>query len=204
MYRTLSLFSAPSVFNPWAERDSLDRLERPAALRLQRLQRHFDTPATLLLIGEAAGYQGCHFSGIPFTSERLMLEGLIPRIGCEQRITKRPRPWSEPSATTVWKCLHELGNAERTVLWNAFPWHPHQPGNPHSNRRPTPAELRLGLRPLRAVLGRFTGAKVIAVGRTAALSIKSVLGAEPTCIRHPSMAGANRFRSELRACVNAF
>jgi hypothetical protein len=199
MYRLLAQFDAPQVFNPWADRDPLDRLQNPAALRLRRLRRHFATPAAFLLIGEAAGYQGCHFSGIAFTSERLLLEGSIPRVTCPERATRRVRPWSEPSATTVWKCLHEFGIAERTVLWNAFPWHPHLPGNPYSNRRPSPGELRLGLRPLRAVLKRFSGARVVAVGRIAAQLLGEVLGAEPACVRHPSMAGASRFRSELGA-----
>ncbi len=201
MYRMLEQFSAPHVFNPWADRDALDRLERPPALRLQRLRRHFECDASFLLIGEAAGYQGCHFSGIAFTSERLLLEGLVPRIRCPERISHRQRPWSEPSATTVWKCLHELGIAERTVLWNAFPWHPYRPGEPHSNRCPSRAELQLGRRPLEAVLRRFAGAHVVAVGRLASQALAQVMGREPVCVRHPSMSGARRFRYQLAALV---
>ena len=54
------------------------------------------------------------------------------------RLSTRARPWSEPSATTVWGTLRELGVAEVTLLWNAFPWHPHKPGNLQSNRTPSP------------------------------------------------------------------
>jgi len=201
VYRRLVQFSAPNIFNPWADRDPLDRLERSAALRLARLRQHFDVQAQLLLIGEAAGYQGCHFSGIAFTSERLLLEGIAPRIDCSERLTHRIRPWSEPSATTVWGCLHDFGIAQSTVLWNAFPWHPHQPNDLYTNRRPSPAELRLGAPVLKAVLRRFKGARVVAVGRIAAQLLGELLGTEPVCIRHPSMAGASRFRSELRSLL---
>ncbi len=132
----------PGVFNPWLQSDGTTDLTGDAARsRVARLRAHLDTNARVLLIGEAAGYQGCKVSGIAFTSERLLIEGSIPRVPLTQpRLTSRARPWSEPSATTVWKTLHALGIADRTVLWNAYPWHPHKPAALHSNRTPTRGE----------------------------------------------------------------
>ena len=200
-FDALQQFNGPGVFNPWAERDPLDIGGGGPAARLGRLRRHFDVDPLLILIGEAAGYQGCHFSGMAFTNERLMLEGRIPRIAVDGRFTARPRPWCEPSATVVWGALHAHGVADRTVLWNSFAWHPYKDGNPYSNRAPTRTELEAGRAVLDGVLGAFAGACVVAVGQVAGRTLRS-LGREPAAVvRHPSMGGANEFRAGLGALV---
>jgi hypothetical protein len=191
------------VFNPWSEADPLDRTDDAAGRRLARLKQHLMCRPAFVLVGEAAGYQGCRFSGVAFTSERLMLEDRIPRVLSPERITHRVRPWSEPSATVVWGCLHELRIADRTVLWNAFPWHPYRPGEPHSNRRPSTAEVRQGAQALRYVLDRFADATVVAVGQVARQALQNVVGGSLRVVRHPAMAGAREFRSNLAAIVRS-
>lgn len=197
----IAAFSSPNVFNPWRDTDPLDRSPRDAAmLRRTRLAQHFDCQPEYLLIGEAPGYQGCHFAGVAFTNERLLMDGVVPRasIGCE-RITTRDKPWSEPSASIVWAHLHALGIADKTVMWNAFAWHPHKPDEPMSNRAPTSEELWRGKPILTAVVEHFRGAKVIAVGRVAQKALAACYVRWSGCVRHPSMGGANQFRSELSA-----
>jgi uracil-DNA glycosylase len=201
VFRALTAHRARDVFNPWRQRDRLDTEPDAPLRRLRRLALHFECRPKLLLIGEACGYQGCRFSGIPFTSERLLLLQYIPRVACVQRISRRVRPWSEPSATTVWKVMHELGVADRVILWNSFPWHPHGPGEPHSNRRPTAAEVEQGKPILEAVLRRFECATVVAVGQVARASLRQLLGRDPLTVRHPSMAGVSAFRSGVAAIV---
>ncbi len=170
---------------------------------MARLRAHLATEASFVLLGEAAGYQGCKVSGIPFTSERLILEGAIPRIAAPPgRLTSRPRPWSEPSATTVWKTLQALGIASRTVLWNAYPWHPHKPGALHSNRTPSRTERQSGVSVVQGLLRLFPGAQVFAVGRNAESSLAE-LGIPATCLRHPSMGGAATFAMQLQAALRA-
>jgi hypothetical protein len=194
-------YAAEHVFNPWSQGNADDVSPDAAAARRRRLAAHLRTRAEYVLIGEASGYQGCRMSGIPFTSERLVIAGSIPRVTCGgQRLSTRARPWSEPSATVVWSTLHELGIAERTVLWNAFPWHPHRPQQPLSNRTPLPAERALGLAVLAGLLAQFPHAQVFAVGRHAELSLHEI-GQPATALRHPSMGGAARFRQSLRAAV---
>ncbi len=191
------------VFNPWRDIDSGTDLAADAALhRIQRLRAHLSGAIRYVLIGEAAGYQGCKVSGIPFTSERLILEAQIPRIAVPGgRLTARARPWSEPSATTVWKTLHALGIASETALWNAYPWHPHKPGLLHSNRTPSRTERQSGVAVLEALLGLFPQARVFAVGRNAESSLAE-LGISATALRHPSMGGAMEFARQLRAAVD--
>lgn len=205
MKRLLALLGAPPrahVFNPWREGDpSTDRHPDAPRRRVERLRQHLDCDARLILIGEAAGYQGCHVSGIAFTSERLLLEGRIPRVPVDERLTTRPRPWSEPSATTVWGTLHELGLAERTVLWNCFPWHPHREGELQSNRTPSREEIAAGRPLLDLLCAQWPHAQVVAVGKAAAGALEA-LGRSAPAVRHPSMGGATAFRDGLRQCAH--
>ena len=144
-----------------------------AALLRARLAAYLDgrADAPILLVGEAPGYRGARVSGIPFTSER-QLTGVGP---------------AEATATIVHRVLDELGLAADVLLWNVVPTHP---GTATSNRRPSAAEVRSGLRFAHA-LGR--GRTVVAVGRVAAGALGAV------SVRHPSHGGAARFRRELAA-----
>lgn len=192
------------VFNPWTRRDrgTDARLNGPAARRT-RLAAHLNTKPRRILIGEAAGYQGCHVTGIPFTSERLVMAGVIPRVASGGgRLSSRRLPWSEPSATTVWGTLRLLGIECDTVLWNAFPWHPYQRGVLQSNRTPTRAERTPGLVVLDALLAAFPATAVFAVGRHAEAALHDA-GRDAITLRHPSMGGATAFRRGLEAGIAA-
>jgi uracil-DNA glycosylase len=132
--------------------------------------------AALLLVGEAAGYRGARVSGLPFTSER-QVTGAGP---------------AEATATIVHEVLAELGLTEHVLLWNVVPTHPHRPGDPRSNRRPTRAEAKAG----EAFLAELVrGRLVVAVGRLA----QSVAG-DPY-VRHPSHGGKAGFREGLARLV---
>ena len=192
------------VFNPWNRRDAgTDARHNGPAARRARLAAHLSTKPRQILIGEAAGYQGCHVSGIPFTSERLVMAGVIPRVMCDgRRLSSRRLPWSEPSATTVWGTLQTLGIERDTVLWNAFPWHPHRRGELQSNRTPTRTERALGMVVLDALLAAFPAAAVFAVGRHAEAALHDA-GRAAITLRHPSMGGATAFRRGLQAGILA-
>lgn len=64
----------PLVFNPYSDNDPF------GAVRRKNLQIYLENMKILkpkvLLVGEAPGYNGCRYSGIPFTSERIMMQGI--------------------------------------------------------------------------------------------------------------------------------
>jgi hypothetical protein len=196
---SLTRFSSPNVFNPWSSRDEKDCTGLGADGRKRRLLQHFDCNPIMILVGEAPGYQGCRFSGVPYTSERLILSGRIPRITESGRLTTRKLSFSEPSATVVWGMLDDLGIGDRVVMWNAFAWHPHEPGNPYSNRAPSRAELAAGLPILCGVMAHFAGVPVVPVGRKAEETLMALEVKAMPWVRHPSRSGAALFREELRA-----
>jgi uracil-DNA glycosylase len=147
---------------------------RRSRVRRERLARYLKDRehAPLLLVGEAAGYRGARVSGLPFTSER-QLTGRGP---------------AEASATIVHGVLTELGLEDEVLLWNVVPTHPHEPGRPDTNRRPTHAEVESSFHWLEEIA---RGRCVIAVGRLA----QRVTGAP--YVRHPSHGGAEAFRTGL-------
>jgi hypothetical protein len=158
------------TFNQYAESEL--RRARLAAY----LERHAE--ARYVLVGEAAGYRGARVSGVPFTSER-QLSGAGP---------------AEATATIVHRTLSELGIEKDVLLWNVVPTHPHRPGLPASNRRPSAPEVREAMRFLVELAG---GRRTIAVGRLA----YAVLGGR--YVRHPSHGGSAAFRAGLLLSIAA-
>ena len=75
--RLLKKSPARAVFNPWWEVDKQNDAGRNApAIRRNQLQAYLEKrlrKAKVAIIGEAVGYRGGHFSGIPMTSERILL-----------------------------------------------------------------------------------------------------------------------------------
>ncbi len=214
----LRRYRAEAVFNPWRECDPQHDLDRQgAAVRCRQLQRYLAERiglADTLLLAEAIGYQGGHFSGIPMTSERLLLGGLqhkgltaemVFRDLAPRRTSKpelRPVGFTEPTATIVWGFFAEQGiDPRRMVLWNAFPWHPYQPHKGLlSNRTPNDDELNAGHHILRRMLelGRFR--RVVAVGEKSAVQLRQ-LGIAAQKVRHPANGGAGKFRRQLLAIM---
>ena len=195
---------APDLFNPWRDACPEDLPGNGPQEKLQRLAAHLDCDPRFILCGEAPGYQGCRHSGVAFTSERHLMDGVIPRIEpIRSRLTRRNPPYSEPSATIVWKALYQLGLAEDVVLWNALQMHPFRRNNTRSNRTPTPAEIALGRPALRLLVERFPKARVVAVGRKAADLLQDMGIAVEATVRHPANGGASLFTSGLADLVSA-
>lgn len=194
----------PGLFNPWLDVGPDDTALNDAEARIGRLAAHLDCEPEFICVGEAAGWLGMKRAAIAFTSERLLLEGAIPRVPAPSgRLTTRRLPYSEPSATIVWKTLKQLGIAERTILWNALPLHPFKPGEPESNRTPTDFELMQGTEAMRLLVDAFPKAKVVAVGRKSELLLAEMGVATVGQVRHPANGGATAFAQGLEGLVSA-
>lgn len=190
------------LFNPWVDHCPHDADGNGPQPKLQRLAQHLDCDPLFILAGEAPGYQGCRYSGIAFTSERLLGEGAIPRIpALTQRLSTRRLPFSEPSATIVWKTLYRLGIAERTLLWNAMQLHPYRPDDLWSNRTPTPQEIKLGEPAMRLLVETFPQAKIVAVGKKAEGLLSDMGVCTTGTVRHPANGGATEFARGLQALI---
>jgi hypothetical protein len=184
-----------ATFNQYAEAGP-DDMPGAAETRLANLRAYVAERggADVVCLGEAGGYQGMRWSGIAFTSERD-----LARWGAPYEPTCSARRWSEPSGTIVHKVLEELDAERRVILWNTVPTHPHRPGEPLSNRRPTPAEIAAGAPFAMRLIELVRPRTVVAVGRVA----ESILPPGTTYVRHPANAGGPAFREGMRAILAA-
>jgi len=197
LFHLLTQYPGSSLaFNQY--RDVHPELDLPdgAQARRQNLRCYLESfdqrsDVRFVLVGEAAGYAGCRFSGIPFTGE-IQLAGpnrLNWTMGRKlARSSTASSPWAERSAKMVWEAL---GGRRDCVLWNAFPWHPFGPSGPLSNRPPG-RDLHHGHQVLECLLALYPEAQPYAIGRVAQRTLMAI-GVEAPYIRHPSRGGKAKF-----------
>src|SRR5215831_18863385 len=205
--RLLKASPSGAVFNPWWEIDQENDIGlHAAAIRRKHLAVYFRErlgKPRLAIVGEALGYRGGHFSGIPMTSERMLLckqqhvvGGIKPRRTSKPSVC--PDAFSEPTATIVWGALLKMGALpDEFVLWNAFPWHSFDPRRGMlSNRMPNKSEQISGRPVLKAFLQLFPCEQIVALGKIAAAQLEQ-LGVNASCVRHPASGGAKLFRQQI-------
>jgi uracil-DNA glycosylase len=179
------------------------------ALRRQNLeiylQEMLDRQPRLLLVGEAPGFRGMRITGVPFTN-RTILGGPANSFGLfgpGKGYVLPPEAAgvaAEPTATVLWQVLEEVGLLP--LLWSAFPWHPHQPGRPMSNRTPKPSETKLGTPFWQELSELFGISSIVAVGNVAQHSLLRSGLAAPR-IRHPAHGGRSGFKRGLEQLMEA-
>jgi hypothetical protein len=182
------------AFNPYADacvdHDSTDA----PAIRRRNLTLVLDAAIThgadSLWIARDLGYRGGRRTGLALTDEMHLgahasLFGALPLA----RATKGPAV-AERTATMIWQVLKDL---DRPIfLWNVFPLHPHERGNPMSNRCHTRFE-RQTCRPLLMwLLDTLQPKMIVAIGRDAQLALAD-LGVGAENLRHPSFGGQGEF-----------
>jgi uracil-DNA glycosylase len=205
--RLLKASPSGAVFNPWWQIDEENDIgPHSPAIRRKHLAAYFREKlgkARLAIVGEALGYRGGHFSGIPMTSERMLLRkqqnivaGIKPRRTSKPSVC--PDGLSEPTATIVWGALLKIGVLpDEFVLWNAFPWHSFDPRRGLlSNRMPNKSEQLAGRPVLRTFLELFPCPQIVALGKIAAAQLEQ-LGVNAHCVRHPASGGAKLFRQQI-------
>ena len=166
---------------------------------LQQLRR---LKPTLLLVGEAPGYNGCRLTGVPFSSEALIAEGVLGGTlftAAHGYRTAKPPYTREQSAGIVWEVLQRHGMP--ALCWNAFCFHPHLPGNPDSNRKPGVREIGSTVPFLRALLALFPSVTtVVAVGNSAEEALTRLEIAHVK-VRHPARGGKPQFVSGMETLL---
>ena len=189
-----------AVCNPYAGDDAASAIRRSNLTRY--LHRMAERLPQWLLVGEAPGYRGCRVTGVPFTSESILLDDQSPfdLFGAKDGFTAAADSvWRrEATASVMWDTLVELEFLP--LLWNAFPFHPHQPDRPDSNRPPLAGELAAGQSTVVALLDLFAIERVVAVGNRAAFALER-WGIPAGKVRHPGHGGRPAFRRELMALL---
>ena len=195
---TLADLSFTDAFNPYSDAcDDFDQDDAPAIRRKNLklvLDAAIERKVDSIWIARDLGYRGGRRTGLALTDEahltdHSVLYGDLPLV----RSTKGPA-LTERTASVIWQTLNRI---QRPVfLWNVFPLHPHERGDPQSNRCHTRTE-RNACRPLlNWLLDVLDPRIVVAVGRDAQLALAD-LGIEAMQVRHPSYGGQSDFISGI-------
>ena len=217
-------YQGEQTFNPWADYDPACDIG-PAApqIRCRQLEEYLTlrlARAKYIFIAEAAGYQGCRFTGIAITCERMLLDKhkqVTSQMVLGHRGIRTSRPdcsfmtsnpqrltgMNEPTDTYVWGSILDNGLSPADVLlWNIFPFHPHK-ASPFSNRTPTDSELMAGLSYTRHLLGLCsTPPSIGTIGKKAYATLGQA-GYNVSLMRHPANGGAGKFREQFRSWIGA-
>jgi hypothetical protein len=99
---------------------------------------------------------------------------------------------AERTAAVVWSMLVRV--SAPVFLWNVFPLHPHEPGEPFTNRAHRPCERAIGEEVLAELIIMLRPRRLVAIGNDAAKAANRVAGlTEVIQLRHPSYGGQRDF-----------
>ena len=175
-----------TVYNPYKDENAVNNLREYLGLFL------VDIGNVHMLVGEAPGYLGCRVTGIPFTSSEQLENTEHPALLKIKDRLSFSSIQSENTANFMWEVLGELNHIP--LLWNSFPFHPYNKGNPKSNRAPNASEIKIGREFLEDLYDIFSPSKVASIGRKGEKTLKAAFpNRNIQYIRHPSFGGKSDF-----------
>ena len=188
----------PNVYNQYSYDCEENSIRRDNLLIY--LNQMYKIKPKIILVGEAPGYRGCRLTGVPFTSEYLLMNNIdgLKLFGKEngyKLALEKDKLLKEATATIIWNTLLEYDLM--TLSWNAFPFHPHEKHKGQSNRAPLKKELLIGEGFVVQMIEMFNIKKVVAVGNKAEESLCK-LGISCQKVRHPAQGGKNQFVEGIR------
>jgi hypothetical protein len=146
-------------------------------------------------IGRDLGYRGGRRTGIALTDEihLPMLSNTLGGANLQKATTGGSM--MERTAQEIWRAA--VGLKQMPFFWNVFPLHPHEPGDPLSNRCHSERERRTCEFAVSEIVDWLQPNRIIALGNDA-FRVLSATGVHCIPIRHPSYGGQARFRSEIQ------
>ncbi|MFJ3371726.1 uracil-DNA glycosylase [Pseudomonas sp. NPDC086251] len=194
----LSGFTLSNVFNPYADLCPVHDRANAAASRRNNLRTYLTAVKNIgvdtIWMGRDLGYRGGRRTGLALTDEFHLPEMSKLYPGCVSKQVTRGPAIAERTAAEIWSILRSIEIPP--LLWNVFPFHPHEPGNPFSNRKFTARELSQ-VDELNNSLIQWLGIKrIVAIGQDAG-QYAVRFGVPVETIRHPSYGGVKDFRAGM-------
>lgn len=196
----LAAMDMPNIFNPYV--DVCVDHDLPNADHLRRenltsaLTAALDLDVRTLWIARDLGYRGGRRTGLALTDEAHLEHHSKLLGGIEIRRATRGPAIAERTATVIWRMLSRIG--EPVFLWNVFPFHPHEPDAPMTNRCHTKSEHRATEWVLTNLIKILQPEHVYTIGGDARRGLDK-MGIETVSFRHPSYGGQTQFISEVEA-----
>lgn len=188
-----------NTFNPYFDcceiydRKDAPKLRKNALLTMLKVAVKSDIDS--IWIGRDLGYRGGRRTGLALTDEA-HIQAHAERWGISIDHPIEGDLVTERTAAIIWKVLSQVDS--HVFLWNVFPLHPHESGNPFSNRSHKALERCAGEELLVALIQMIKPNRIIAIGNDAANTASRALPhMEIIKVRHPSYGGKNQFINSM-------
>lgn len=190
-----------NTFNPYSERcevyDVHDAPRKRTALFKKMLIAACEVEVDSIWIGRDLGYRGGRRTGLALTDD-VHLCHHAARWGAEVGRLTKGQAVPERTAAVIWSVLERIRNP--VFLWNVFPLHPYEAGDPFSNRAHNARERLAGEELLGELVELLKPKRIVAIGNDAE---KAAMRFKDQCevvkVRHPSYGGQNIFINQVKS-----
>lgn len=190
-----------NTFNPYVDRCPAYDISDAAEMRRDCLGEMLERAALwgldALWVGRDLGYRGGRRTGLALTDDVHHADHLS-RWDISLKRPTIGEPVAERTATVIWDILSRLDAP--IFMWNVFPLHPHEAGNPFTNRAHNARERRAGVEVLKAIVRVLQPRRIVAVGNDAFGVLAETFGSDRLHkVRHPSHGGQTEFLAKMKS-----
>lgn len=195
----ITSLSFENAFNPYSDRcDVYDYSDAPQirkALLLKILTAASTMEIDSIWIGRDLGYRGGRRTGLALTDD-VHLSHHAERWGVKVDRPTKGQAVPERTAAVIWSVLSLVSSP--VFLWNVFPLHPYEAGDPFSNRVHNVKERIAGEELLVLLIEFLKPKRIVAIGNDAEKTAHKIsCDLEVVKVRHPSYGGQTDFLKQI-------
>jgi len=196
----IKLMEFKNTFNPYFDHCPVfDADEAPELRRyylVEMLERAAAAELDAIWVGRDLGYRGGRRTGLALTDDIHFSQHLV-RWNLEPKRPTCGEPVAERTAAAIWDILMRVNSP--IFLWNVFPLHPFEEGEPFSNRAHNARERKAGAEILVRIVDYIKPRRIIAIGNDAFNVLSAAFSGAQVCkVRHPSYGGQSEFLATMK------